>query len=150
MTRELQRTRATVAGVAAALDSAEARVARFREAGTAVFVVRKPAEAAAGLAGAIREAAGAASIRIVAVESRLDTAGINRLRQVSATVQAHGDITGLATLLHRIESGTPLLAVRKLSVQPQSVETPQHAAEMLDIRFTVEALALIAGEQRNP
>jgi general secretion pathway protein M len=149
MTREMERTTTTVAGVATALDSAEARVARFRDAGTAVFVVRKPAEAAAGLAAAIREAAGASSIRVVAVESRLDSTNVNTLRHVSATAHANGDVAGLATLLQRLETGSPLLALRKLSVQPQSVETPQDAAEMLDIRFTIEALVLIA-EQRRP
>jgi hypothetical protein len=146
----VQRTRTTVAGVATALDSAEARVTRVRNVGTAVFVVKKPAEAAAGLAITIREAAGASSIRILAVESRLDTASVNTLRQVSATVQAHGDVAGLATLLQRLESSNPMLAVRKLSIQPQSVETPHDQAETLDIRFTVEALALIAAEQRKP
>jgi hypothetical protein len=33
-------------------------------------------------------------------------------------------------------------------VQPQSVETPQNAAEVLDIRLTVETLALVSDNQK--
>jgi hypothetical protein len=151
MTLELERTRRTIAGLGAALDSAEARVSRFRELGTMLFVVRKQAEAAAALTGAIGEAAAGSTIRIIGVETRLDTTSVPKtLRRISATVHANGDITGLASLLERLESRRTLLALRKLSVHPQNVEAPQNAAEVLDIRLTVEALALISGEQKKP
>jgi hypothetical protein len=149
MTHELARTKAMIAGLETALDSAEKRVARFRDAGSMLFVARKPADAAAALAATIREAAGP-SIRVVAIESRTDTARTNTLRRVTATVQAHGDVTGLAAMMQLLESRRTVLALRTLSMQPQSVETPQDAVELLDIRFTAEALALITEGEKKP
>jgi hypothetical protein len=149
MTHELARTKVTIAGLGAAMDTAEARGARFRELGSMLFVAREPAEAAAALATSIREAAGP-SINIIAMESRTDTIRINPLRRVTATVQANGDVAGLAVLLQALESRSTVVALRALSVRPQSVETPQDATELLDIRFTAEALALITSDQKQP
>ena len=58
-------------------------------------------------------------------------------------VQATADIVGLSSLVHALERGPVLLAVRRLSVRPQSVDSPTDQVETLSIRLTVEGLALV-------
>jgi len=141
---ELQRTRTTVNGLESVLDSAEARVARFREVGSALLVVQEPAEAPVALTDLLREAARLSSVQVDDVVTRVDTAGPLPLRRVVASVRAVGDIAGLAKLLHRLEGHRVLLAIQELNIQPLSVETPNDAVEQLRIHFTVEGLALVA------
>jgi hypothetical protein len=139
---ELDRAQKAVEGVESALDSAEARLRRFRDLGSSLLIVSESVEATLALEDQIREAARLSMVRVGSVETRMDTAA-GALQRVVANVSATGDIAGLTAVLHRLEGHRILLAVHDLSVYPQSVETPQDAVEVLDFRFTVEGLALV-------
>jgi hypothetical protein len=144
---ELSRARAAVRDVRGALDTTQARVARFRAAGPSFLVARTPAEAPEVLAELVREAARLSSVEVQSVESVVDTAGGPALRHVVATVQGTGDVYGVAALLYRLEGHEALLAVRELSIQPQNVDTPPDAAESLRVRLRIEGLAAVQPEK---
>jgi hypothetical protein len=145
LSRELQQTQLAIRGVRGALDTTEARVARLKAAAPALLVVEAPSEAPALLADVVREAARLSGVAVESLESRVDSAGGARLPHVVATVQGTGDVSGLSAFLHRLEGNATLLAVRELSVQPQSVGTPRDAVESLRIRMIIEGLAVVRG-----
>lgn len=147
LSAELGRARLAIRGVRGALDSTEARVARFRAAGPSLLVVPTPAEAPALLTDVVREAARLSGVEVESLESRVDSTGGRGLRHVVATVQGTGDVAGLATLLYRLEGNETLLAVRELSVTPQAVSAPPDAVEALKIRLTIEGLAIVGPEK---
>jgi hypothetical protein len=146
-----QRVRGVIADFSQSVDTLSARVERFRPLGRAFLPGATTAEAAASLTAIVGEIARASLVRIDAMELRIDSA-TSRLDmpRVRLEAQATADVTGLAALLRDLEKGPTLLAVRSLSVRPQSLESPANQAEMLTIHFTVEGLALLTpvkGEQ---
>jgi type II secretion system (T2SS) protein M len=141
---QLAERQAVVAQIQVTMDSAEARVARFRRIGDNLILARDVAEAATTLASEVGEAARNSLVRIDAIQTRADTAGRTALRRVVASVDATGDVTGLASMLQQLEQGPTFLAVRQLSVNAENVHTPGDGAENLRIRLTVEARALVS------
>jgi type II secretion system (T2SS) protein M len=144
MLSRLAERQAVVYETEATIDSAKARIARFRKTGRNLILARDAAEAAATLASQLGEAARNSLVRIDAVQTRVDTAGRAQLRKVLASVDATGDITALATMLQRVEQGPAFLAVRQFSVNAENVHTPPEGVENLRFRLTVEARALIS------
>ena len=65
------------------------------------------------------------------------------LTEAGDEVQATADIAGLGSFLYGLEKGPTLLAVRRLDVRPQNVDSPGDQVETLAIRLTVEGLALV-------
>jgi hypothetical protein len=137
------RTHAVLTGLSVSLDTLDARTARVKQLGPALLSGDTPNEAATALAVAVAEMARAALVRLDAVEMHVDTAKGVALPRVSIEAQATGDVTGLTSFVHSLEKGPLLLAVRRLAVRPQRIDSPPDQGEMLSIRFTVEGLGLV-------
>ncbi len=130
------------------LDSLEARMARVRDVGTSLVVAETPGEAVSSLTAALAETARISSVRLDAVAGRVDSSTHRALSLVSVDAQATGDITGLASLLYRLERNSRFVAIRRLVIRPENVAGPSDQVETLGIRLTVQGLALVrAGEQ---
>jgi hypothetical protein len=140
-----RRVHAIIAGFSQSLDSLGARAGRFRSMGPAFLAGATPAEAASTLAALVGEIARSSLVRIDAMELHVDsaTAG-NDMPRVRLDAQATADIAGLAAFVRGLEKGPALLAVRRLSVRPQSVESPPNQVESLTVQFTVEGLVLLS------
>ncbi|PYP60080.1 MAG: hypothetical protein DMD40_01980 [Gemmatimonadetes bacterium] len=143
-----RRVHAVVAGFSQSLDSLGARAGRFRSMGPAFLTGATPAEAAATLAALVGEIARSSLVRIDALELHVDsaTAGYDMPR-VRLDAQATADVAGLAALVRNLEKGPTLLAVRRLSVRPQSVESPANQVEALAIQFNLEGLVLLSQQK---
>jgi hypothetical protein len=137
---------AHLAALPAALDSLEARTIRLRRVGPSLFVATSAAEAGSNLAAYIGEAARSARVRLDAATMRSDSAGASVLSAVRVEAQATTDITGLTLLLRSLETGPMRTSLRQLVVRPLNIASPSDQPEMLTIRFTVEAPALIRVE----
>ncbi len=139
-----QRVKAVIADFSQSVDTLSARAGRFRRLGQAFLPGATSAEAAASLTAIVGEIARSSLVRIDAMELHVDSASRElEMPRVRLEAQATADVAGLAALLRDIETGPTLLAVRSLSVRPQSVENPSSQVETLSIRFTVEGLALL-------
>jgi hypothetical protein len=143
-------TDAVLAGLESNLDTLEGRSARMLAVAPALLTSDTPAEAASNLAALVADAARTASVRLDAVEIRVDSAKTHALPRVSVEVQATADVVGLASLLRRLEGGPTLLAVRRLAVRPQNPASPPDQAELLSVRVTVEGVALIQLGGKTP
>jgi len=137
------RTGVLLAGLAESLDTLEARTAGVRVVGPALLTGETAAAAASNLAALLADVARQSLVRLDAVDVRADTSKAHALPRVAVEVQATADIVGLSSLVHALERGPVLLAVRRLSVRPQSVDSPTDQVETLSIRLTVEGLALV-------
>jgi len=128
--------------------SRERGAGRFRSMGPAFLTGATPAEAAATLAALVGEIARSSLVRIDALELHVDsaTAGYDMPR-VRLDAQATADVAGLAALVRNLEKGPTLLAVRRLSVRPQSVESPANQVEALAIQFNLEGLVLLSQQK---
>lgn len=133
----------TVATFSGSLDTLESRTARLVKTGSAFLVGNTEALASSMLAGLLAEAARASLLRLDAVETRVLTSDSTALPRVVVELRATGDVTGLAALLQKLEGGPTVLAIRRLSVRPESGEHPSSQPELLSIRLTVEGLALV-------
>lgn len=139
-----QRVRAIIADFSQSVDTLSARIERFRRLGQVFLPGATTAEAAASLTAIVGEIARSSLVRIDGMELRVDTASSPLdMPRVRLEAQATADVSGLASLLRDLERGPTLLAVRSLSVRPQSIESPANQVETLTIRFTVEGLALL-------
>ena len=141
---------AVVAGFSQSLDTLGARVTRFRSMGPAFLSGATSAEAASMLTAIVGEIARSSLVRIDAMELHVDSArGGFDMPRVRLDAQATADIAGLAALVRSLEKGPTLLAVRRLSVRPQSIESPANQVESLTIQFTVEGLALVSQQKER-
>jgi len=142
-----RRVSTVVAGFSKSVDTLAVRVARFRGMGPAFLTGATPAEAASTLAAVVGEIARTSFVRVDAMQLHVDTIAGSDLPRVRLEAQATADIAGLAAFLRGLEKGPTLLAVRRLSVRPQSVEAPANQVESLAVQFTVEGLALVTKEK---
>jgi len=139
-----------VSGLPAALDSLEARTARLRALRPAPVVGESPADAGSNLAAYLAEAARGSLVRIDGATILVDSSRSYVLPRVAVDVQATADIAGLAALLRSLEQGPTLVAVRRLQVRADRPDTPSTETEMLTIRLTAEAPALVQGHGARP
>jgi len=128
------------------LDTLQARTRLLLEHTPALFVGGTRDAAASEMMDAVRTMARASWVRIDDVIIIQDTAGSNTLSPIELRLHGVGDVVGLAAFLSRLESGPLLLAVRNLSVTPESIESAANQVEVLDLQLTVEGLALVAGD----
>lgn len=149
LTVEVARTAALYDALPAMLDSLETRIARLQEMRPAPLVASDEHDAEAVLAEVVRSAAREGGVRITAFDTEPDSADRETLRFVTATVAAVGDVEALASFLSALESSSPTIAVRSLSVTPQSIETPADAIETITLRLRVEGLALRRAPHRG-
>jgi len=137
------RSEAVLGSFPQTLDSLEARTARVRAVGPALLTGDTPAEAGSTLAGLLGDLSRQTLVRLDAIDIHVDTSRARALRRVTVEVQATADIAGLGSFLYGLEKGPTLLAVRRLDVRPQNVDSPGDQVETLAIRLTVEGLALV-------
>ena len=97
---------------------------------------RTAAEAAAALSGHLSFVAGQSRIRVTALNPVSDST-TGTFHSVAARLTAEGDVSGLTTLLLRLERGEPLLTVRDLAVQATSPTTGTARPERLRFELTV-------------
>ncbi len=142
-------TDAVLAGFEGNVDTLEARKARMLAVAATLLTGDTPAEAASNLAALVADAARMASVRLDAVDIRVDSSKTHPLPRVSVEMQATTDVVGLASLLRRLEGGPTLLAVRRLAIRPQNPTSSPEQAELLSIRVTVEGLALVRPAARS-
>lgn len=145
-----RRVEGVVSRFSQSLDSLDARIARLKSMGPAFVTGATPAEAASLLAGLVGEIARSSLVRLDAIEMHVDSARGSEMPRVRIEAQATADIAGLAALLHGLEKGPTLLAVRRLTVRPQALDAPANQIETLAIRFRVEALALLRPDGKTP
>lgn len=137
------RIESTVSSFSASLDTLEARTARLTKGGSA-FLIGDTLPAAAGmLAGILAEAARSSLVRINTLHTSMPQSQGAQIPRVMVDLEATADIAGLAMLLRQLEGGPVILAIRRLSVRPQSVEGLPSSTELLSVRLTVEALAMV-------
>jgi hypothetical protein len=129
------------------VDTLEVRVDRLRVIGDALVVVSEPSEAVAVQVTAIQRAALLAGVRIEKVTARLDSVEGAGVRRVIAHVEARGDVTGLGSMLVELEAGRPLVSVGDISIHPIDIHTSSEAVEELNIRLSLESIALVAGNE---
>jgi len=134
--------RATVASLAVSLDSLEARGKRLLGASSAFIVCDSTAQAPSILTALVAASARDAMFRIGTMESGVVLAEGGSLPRVTLEMSGVVDIVGLAELLRRLESGSPLVAVRRLRVRPQDASAAPGQPETLMVSLSLEALVL--------
>jgi hypothetical protein len=137
------RTDAVLTAFPETLDTLEARTARLGAMGPALLTGDTPAEAGSVLAGLLAELSRQTLVRLDAIDVHVDSSKTRPLPRVTVDVQATADIVGLTAFLRGLERGPTLLAVRRLEIRPQNVDSPAEQVELLATRFTVEGLALV-------
>ena len=142
--QELERSREALA-LQEALARAVARSAYVLAAmDTTLIRASSPAEGAAQLASMVGITADESQVQVGALQIRYDTLARGGLSSATVRLSATGDVKGLAALLRGVESGTPLVIVRDLSVTPGDPLGPDEREEQLHVELTVESLARIA------
>jgi len=144
----LAEDRALVDALPETLADLEARLEKLREVRPLLMVGRNPADAAAALADHVEEAARSGRLDVRSLDVRPVDGESDLPQRVSVAMTARGDVTGLGSLLERLEGPPHLLVVRRLLVIPEDVESPREAEERLLIELTVEGLVL-PGSFRN-
>jgi len=124
-------------------DSLRVRRARLASLDSTLIEGNSPAEAGAALSSLVADLAESAEVRIASLQLRGDTTVSGGFSRVAVRVVGTSDITGLATLLHDIEAGSMLLAVREMIVSQPEPGAPASRPEMLRVDLVVETLARI-------
>jgi hypothetical protein len=132
----------TVSGFSLRLDSLEARSKRLVQLRSAFVAGDSTSEAPSVLRAIMTEAAAAAMIRVDTITARLTTPSLEAPRRVELELKGVGDIAGVAALLRRVETGSPMLAVRRLRVRAHDVASSADEPELLAIYLVVEGAVL--------
>lgn len=141
--QSLARSESLLAAFPDSLNSLETRLARFKEREVGLVVGSEPDELEGSVTRLVEDAAHRSTVRILALDAEVREGEADAFRRVFVRGRAVGDVTGLATMLHALEGGPRLLAIRELAVTAHDVRTPDDQAEQLGLRFTIEALALL-------
>jgi hypothetical protein len=147
---EAQAAEASAAGLAAALDSLQARRARFVELGGAVLAGGSPAAAGAALAGLVSRAAGRAGAQLGSVQVLPDTSGAGIFLRVTVRGDATGDLPSVTRMLAMFEGDPHRLILRELSITQPNPGGPAELPETLRVEFAVQGLALRPGVEGPP
>lgn len=142
MATEAARAQATVEQFPAALDSLQARRARYGALGLGMLDGQSTAAAGASLASLVSGAAARAGVQIGSVQVRPDTAGAGTFMRIVVRAEGAGDLPAITRLLEMLEGGRTLLAVRELSITQPNPGGPAEQPESLRLELTVEGLAL--------
>lgn len=101
---------------------------------------RSPAEGAAALSALIADAAEANGVHLASMQPHADSASRTLLVPLTVSVSGTGDVRGIAGMLGSLESGTPLVEVRELTIaQPDPAAAGDHM-EALRVELTIRAL----------
>lgn len=104
------------------------------------------ADASADLTAAVRLSATRAGLRVVRTDPLPDSAA-GVLGVVAVHAQFEGDIAGLTRALKTVETGSPTLTVRALSVDAPTPSGRRDAAEVLRLELTVAGYYLVRSHQ---
>ena len=140
-----ERAQAAQAALLARRDSLESEVAALREAGSATDVFlpdASEAQAAATLQELVKAAVVAGGAGLDSLET-LPAEAREGARSVGVRARLTADVPGLQALLHRLESGRPLVVVEGLFVRARA-SLPERGARHLDVRL--DARGSLAGE----
>jgi hypothetical protein len=143
MRDEVERARAGVRRLPAALDSIESRNERIVALAPLLVPGTSRSAAAASLASLVSGAASRAHVELGAVQIRPDSAGSGTFTRVAVRGDATGDLPGLLRMLTELEVGRELLHVREFSITQPSAGGPAEQPEALRLEFTVEGLARV-------
>jgi hypothetical protein len=144
------RAEAAVRDLPAALDSLEARRARFEVLGGSLLEGESPAAAGAALASLLSGAAARAGVQLGSVQVSPDTAGARAFLRVRVSADATGDLPSITRLLTMLEGAPERLAVRELAITQPSPGGPAEQPEALRLELMVEGLALAPGAVGPP
>jgi hypothetical protein len=142
MATEAARAEQIVRLLPAALDSLEARKARFITLGSGVLEGGSTAASGAALASLVSGAAARAGVQIGSVQVRPDTASAGTFMRISVRADGTGDLPAITRLLAMLEGAPELLAVRALSITQPAPGGPAEQPEALRLEISVEGLAL--------
>ena len=127
-------------------DSARARGERAAKMRAQLIEAPTAGVAGADLATQVTDIADDLGVRVSAVQIRPDTLFKAGYARVGVTLTAAGDVEHLADLLHSLEGGDGVFAVRELTVTPADVLVADGRPETLRFQLMIEALAAKAGE----
>jgi len=128
-----------------AVDTLEARNARFASIGPLLAVATDSAKAIVAMSDFLADAARSATIRLDSVRASAASATTQRLKRLVIDARATGDINGLASLLNILERSPKLVVIRRVRVDPSNIDNPPDQPELLAIQLKLEGLALITG-----
>lgn len=92
-------------------------------------------QATALLQETVKTAAAAAHVQVLGLQV-LRSEAVSGATRIGVRVRASGEIAGLRSLLHAIETAKPLLYPDNISIQSHAT-TPGAAASMLDFQFDI-------------
>jgi hypothetical protein len=130
-------------------DSARVRRQRLMALDSAFLDDTIPALAAATLASELSDDAEQTGVTIAVVQSEPAIARDSVLPRVRARLTVSGDLAAIMRFLVYIEAGTPLLAVRELSMTQREQSAPGRPAN-LRVDLTVEGLVKPSSTFPNP
>lgn len=113
----------------------------------AVFTDARPNAAAARAATRLVGIAREARVELGALQLKVDTAGPPP-SLIIMTASARADVRGLSRMLSALTGGEQVFHIAALSVSQPDVAPRGDAPEVLDVRMTVQALALVGSNAR--
>jgi hypothetical protein len=150
LTAELVRAEASVSALPWLRDSLVARRERYLALAPRLLSGESPSAAGASLASLVSGNAQAARLRLGSIRMRSDSVALDRFAGVSVETELTGDIHGVSTLLHSLESGAALLRVRRLVITQPEPAAPSDRPEALRVELVVEGIAITRSEERSP
>jgi hypothetical protein len=128
---------------AALVDSLRSRHLRLMSLDSGVVSAATVAEGGAALSSMIADIAENANVRVASLQIRGDTVAHTGFARVAVRLVGSSDVTGLAALMHDVEGGETLIAVRELSVAQSDPAAPPSRAESLRIELLAETLVRV-------
>lgn len=144
---EARAAEARSAGLPAALDSLQARRARFVDVGASVLPGASPAAAGASLAGLVSGAASRAGTVLGSVSVVPDTTGGGIFVRVTVRGDATGDLPSITRMLAMLEGDPHRLILRELAITQPNPGGPPEMPESLRVEFSVQGLAMRPGAE---
>lgn len=140
--REVERSRNSIAHGRLFQDSLAVRRKRFMALAPLLVSGHTTAMGSAALASVVSTAAATANMRLGPLRVDPDTASRGVFSRVRVRAELTGDVRGVAAFLSAIEGGTPLIAIRELTVSQLEPSAPPERAEALQVGLMLEALML--------
>lgn len=121
--------------------SVAARVRRLSLADSTLLHGDSPAAAAAELASVLSDIADENDVEVAALSMHADSGFRSDFARASVRLSGTTDVQGLAAMLHDIEAGSHLLAVRELVVGQPDAGAPDTRPEALHVELLIDGLA---------
>jgi hypothetical protein len=125
------------------VDSLRSRRLRLIGLDSGIVSAATIAEGGAALSSIVADIADAANVRVTSLQIRGDTVVHDGFARVAVRLIGASDVAGLAVLLHDVEGGETVIAVRELSVAQSDPAAPSARAESLRIELLAETLVRV-------